>query len=187
MGTEIERKFLVKDTSFMEAATGCRHIVQGYLCRESGRTVRVRINDDKAWLTIKGKSTGDGLSRTEWEYEIPVEEARPMMDLCSGKLIDKHRYIVPAEPVESASHADSATSAASTVPAASAAPAASADSTGKRVWEVDVFHGAHEGLIIAEIELGSVDEPFIRPAWLGEEVTGDRRYYNSVLSADNPS
>ncbi len=165
MKTEIERKFLVKDESFKAAAVGCRHLVQGYLSRESGRTVRVRIDDDKAFLTIKSRSTADGTSRSEWEYEIPAEDARSLMTLCPGKIIDKERYIVPAGFGASAGGNTS-----------------KADSG--RFWEVDVFHGAHEGLILAEIELGSSDEPFSRPAWLGQEVTGDRRYYNSVLSAD---
>lgn len=49
-------------------------------------------------------------------------------------------------------------------------------------WEVDVFHGCNEGLVVAEIELTSEDESFERPDWLGEEVTGENRYYNSMLS-----
>ncbi len=53
---------------------------------------------------------------------------------------------------------------------------------GKHVWEVDVFHGDNEGLVMAEIELSDENEPFDRPAWLGKEVTGDKRYYNSYIS-----
>ncbi len=149
--TEIERKFLVVSDGYKRAAERCVHIMQGYICRESGRTVRIRIEDSRAWITIKGRSTDDGLSRSEWEYGIPLDHAREMLRICDGKLIDKHRYIIPA--------------------------------TADRYWEVDEFHGSNEGLVVAEIELGDQNEAFSRPDWLGEEVTGDRRYYNSVLSA----
>lgn len=192
MKTEIEKKFLVRDGGFKDAAVSCRHLVQGYLCRESGRTVRVRIDDDKAWLTVKGRSTADGTSRLEWEYGIPVEEAREMLRLCPGKLIDKDRYIIPAQygaadgGVEHSGMAAGERGAAMCSGAAEGSGAAGGpgESPARRFWEVDVFHGAHEGLIVAEIELGSPDEAFARPSWLGEEVTGDRRYYNSVLSGE---
>lgn len=156
-------------TGFIEESVACHHLVQGYICRESGRTVRVRLEEVLAsarsgsgvieshgYLTIKGRSTADGVSRSEWEYEIPGSDAEGLMGLCTGRIIDKHRYIVPAV-VEGASGLK---------------------------WEVDVFHGVHEGLVLAEIEMDSSDCRFERPNWLGEEVTGDRRYYNSVLSAE---
>lgn len=146
---EIERKFLVKDGSFKETATESHRMAQGYICSESGRTVRVRISDSMAWLTIKGPSTDNGLSRFEWEKEIPVDEARQLMKLCKEGIIDKTRYIVPF---------------------------------GGHRFEVDEFHGDNEGLTMAEIELQNESEPFGRPGWLGQEVTGDRRYYNSMLS-----
>lgn len=148
-GIEIERKFLVKDDGFKAEAVESHHLVQGYICRESGRTVRVRIADDRAYLTIKGRSSDNGMSRFEWETGIPVGDARRLLALCQGGTVDKTRYIVPVS---------------------------------ERKWEVDEFHGDNEGLVVAEIELGSEDEPFGRPSWLGEEVTGDRRYYNSMLS-----
>ena len=69
--TEIERKFLVNGDAFMREAVESHRLVQGYICRESGRTVRVRIADDKAYLTIKGRSSDNGMSRMEWEMEIP--------------------------------------------------------------------------------------------------------------------
>ena len=150
--TETERKFLVKDDSYKKMATASIRMQQGYICRESGRTVRVRIAGERAWLTIKGASTDDGLSRYEWEKEIPADEAAELMKLCQGaKTIDKTRHIVPFED---------------------------------HVFEVDEFHGANVGLTVAEIELENASEPFSRPEWLGEEVTGDRRYYNSMLIAD---
>lgn len=153
---------MVSGTGFIEESVARSHLVQGYICRESGRTVRVRLEEamgvdgevpeSRGRLTIKGRSTADGVSRSEWEYEIPGSDAEGLMGLCTGRIIDKHRYIVPA-------------------------------GDGMK-WEVDVFHGVHEGLVLAEIEMERGDCQFDRPDWLGEEVTGDRRYYNSVLSAE---
>ena len=147
MATEIERKFLVAG-DFRSEATGKTRIVQGYICSEKGRTVRVRILGDKGYLTVKGASSPSGLSRYEFESEVPLEDAEQMLRLCEPGAIDKERYLVPC---------------------------------GQHTWEVDVFHGSNEGLILAEIELSAEDEPFERPAWLGKEVSGDRRYYNSML------
>ena len=123
--------------------------MQGYICSDPGRTVRVRVRGDKGFLTIKGQSSEDGLSRFEWEKEIPVSEALELMNLCVSGVIDKTRYLVPC---------------------------------GDHTYEVDVFHGANEGLVLAEIELSDELEAFEKPSWLGEEVTGDMRYYNSMLS-----
>lgn len=91
MAKEIERKFLVDDMSFMGMATGSRHIVQGYLSRKP--TVRVRICDDRAFLTVKSRNLG--VTRSEWEYEVPLEDAREMMKLCTEDLIEKTRWLVP--------------------------------------------------------------------------------------------
>lgn len=152
MALEIERKFLVAGDFHAEAASHTR-IVQGYICSERGRTVRVRLRstdaEGKGYLTIKGPSLDGGLSRYEFEKEISVDEALSLLRLCQPGIIDKVRWLVPM--------ADGHT------------------------FEVDEFHGENEGLIMAEVELGAPDEPFLRPAWLGEEVTGDRRYYNSQL------
>ena len=144
---EIERKFLVSG-DFKASAVEAFHIVQGYLSTSAGVTVRVRTKGDKAYLTIKGKTSESGLSRFEWEKEISVDEAAGLLALCGGKVIDKTRYIVPF---------------------------------GGHVFEVDEFHGDNVGLIMAEVELSSEDEEFGKPEWLGEEVTGDKRYYNSQL------
>lgn len=149
MAQEIERKFLVKDDSYKQMASSFSHIVQGYICRTSGRTVRVRMRDEKAYLTIKGASLDGGLSRYEWEYEISSDEALELMQLCESGVIDKVRYLVPY---------------------------------GGHTFEVDEFFGDNEGLVMAEVELDAVDEEFERPPFLGEEVTGDRRYYNSCLT-----
>lgn len=151
MSQEIERKFLVKDEGYKQMASSFSRIVQGYICRTSGRTVRVRIRNEKGFLTIKGPSPDGGISRYEWEHEIPLEEALELMHLCQEGSIDKVRYLVPYEG---------------------------------HTFEVDEFFGDNAGLVIAEVELESADEPFARPPFLGCEVTGDRRYYNASLTVN---
>ncbi len=148
MATEIERKFLVLDDSYKREAF-CKHsISQGYICSDRGRTVRIRIRDDKGFLTIKGPSADGGLSRYEFEQEIPIDDARHLMTLCQPGIIDKTRWLVRS---------------------------------GSHTFEVDEFHGDNDGLVIAEVELKSSDEEFTKPAFVGTEVTGDRRYYNAQL------
>ena len=147
MAREIERKFLVSG-DFKQEAVDSFHLVQGYISADPDRTVRVRIKGAHGYLTIKGRSSADGLSRYEWEKEIPVEEARELMSLCGPGVIDKTRYHVPC-----CGH----------------------------TFEVDEFYGSNQGLVLAEIELQDEQEAFQKPSWLGEEVTGDIRYYNSML------
>lgn len=144
---EIEHKFLVSGP-YKHLATDISHIVQGYLSDDPERTVRIRIRDDEAFITIKGPSSSDGLSRLEWEQPIPLDQARQLLALCLPGTIDKHRHIVPYE--------------------------------GHR-WEVDEFHGHLEGLTLAELEVPSADTEFAIPPFLGPEVTGNPRYYNSQL------
>lgn len=149
MAKEIERKFLVKDNSFDLSATERRHVRQTYLSARPEATVRLRVCDDRAWITVKGRNAG--AVRDEWEYEIPVADAEDMASrLTGGWSIDKTRCIVIH---------------------------------GGRRWEVDVFHGRHEGLILAEVELEDAGAAVEIPPFIGEEVTGDPRYYNSVLSS----
>lgn len=148
MHIETERKFLVRNEDYKALAAKKLMMAQGYLASDGGRTVRVRISGDEGYLTVKGPSA-DGISRSEWEYGIPAQDALEMMKLCDG-IVEKTRWIVPAGE--------------------------------GRVFEVDEFHGDNDGLVEAEIELGSPDEEFVRPDWLGKEVTGDRRYYNSSLA-----
>ena len=152
MPQEIERKFLVTDDSYKRLATSSSHITQGYIFSGKGRTVRVRIRDEKGYLTIKGPSDKAGLSRYEWEKEIDLQDAEDLMKLCEPGVIDKVRYLIPS---------------------------------GKHIFEVDEFFEENVGLIMAEVELASEDEPFEKPAFIGKEVTGDRRYYNSHLR-ENP-
>ncbi|MFV8321700.1 CYTH domain-containing protein [Flavobacterium sp. LB3P21] len=148
---EIERKFLVTDDSFKAVAFAQNHIAQGYLSSAPERTVRVRIKGDKGYLTIKGISNDSGMSRFEWEKEIPVTEAKELLLLCEKGVIDKTRFEVKQ---------------------------------GNHVFEIDEFYGENEGLIVAEIELGSETETFEKPNWLGEEVTNINRYYNAYLSTN---
>lgn len=145
--TEIERKFLVSG-DFKSEVFNSERIMQGYLCSGTGRTVRVRVRGERGYLTIKGPAKG--LTRFEWEKEIPVEEAKQLMELCEPGAIDKIRHLVRASD--------------------------------GHIWEVDEFFGDNAGLVEAEIELDSEEEGFVKPAWVGEEVTGDRRYYNSSLT-----
>ena len=148
MAIEIERKFLIKG-SFMQYVKQSSRIVQGYLSHADGVTVRVRIRGEKGFITVKGPSESGGLSRNEFEYEIPVAEAETMLSFCTKGVIEKVRHLIPQ---------------------------------GEHTWEVDVFAGENEGLVMAEIELKSENEPFSKPDWLGKEVTGIGRYYNSSLS-----
>lgn len=148
MAQEIERKFLVRG-DFKSLAYASERIVQGYLSSVPERTVRVRIKGEKGFLTIKGAADEQGVSRYEWEKEIPANEAQELMQLCEPGVIDKVRYLVKC---------------------------------GTHVFEVDEFRGENAGLILAEVELQAAAEDFEHPEWLGEEVTGDKCYYNSMLS-----
>ena len=152
MPLEIERKFLVLDDSYKNLATSSSHIKQGYIYSGKGKTIRVRIRDERGYLTIKGPSDKAGLCRYEWEKEVDLHDAEELMRLCEPGIIDKTRYIIPS---------------------------------GKHTFEVDEFFGENQGLVMAEVELVSEEEPFEKPPFIGEEVTGDRRYYNSHLR-DNP-
>ena len=147
-GMEIERKFLVRNDAYKREAYAARHILQGYINSGRGCTVRVRLRDDEAFLTIKGLSLDGGLSRYEFEKAITRDEGEHLMQLCEPGIIDKTRYLVDFEG---------------------------------HTFEVDEYHGDNDGLVIAEVELHAADEPFTKPDFIGDEVTGDRRYYNSHL------
>ena len=146
---EIERKFLVKSKAFKAESFKNTRIIQGFLNTHKDRTVRVRLKGENGFLTVKGVSSKNGLSRFEWEKEISNLEAEALLKLCEPTIIDKVRYEVKVK---------------------------------NHIFEVDEFSGENEGLIIAEIELNSENETFDKPDWLGKEVTGDIRYYNSQLS-----
>jgi len=147
MAVEIERKFLVTpelwDNLTKPDGLEC---IQTYLLKDDYRTVRVRVLGDKGFITFKGKTVG--FSKPEFEYQVPVNEAKEMIQLFGETTITKTRYLFPQ---------------------------------GKHTWEVDVFYGDNEGLIVAEIELSSEDETFSLPEWIAEEVTGDYKYSNSNI------
>jgi adenylate cyclase len=147
MGIESERKFLVKG-DFKSFANKRDSIIQAYLSTDPERTIRIRIKEERAFLTIKGIQPAGTISRNEWEIEVPLKDAMEMISICLPGIIEKTRYYVPL---------------------------------GKHTFEVDEFHGKNEGLLIAEVELGSGDEILQKPEWLGEEVTGNPFYFNSNL------
>jgi adenylate cyclase len=145
MGVEIERKFLLAGDGWR--ALGQPVLLrQGYLSSDPARVVRVRVEGDQAYMTIKGKSVG--ATRGEWEYPIPLADANELLALCEQPIVEKFRRKI--------------------------------EFAGK-VWEVDEFLGANQGLVVAEIELVSEDQPFDKPDWIGDDVTHDARYFNSSL------
>ncbi|MEJ6792502.1 MAG: CYTH domain-containing protein [Lacinutrix sp.] len=146
---EIERKFLVKSQDFKKDSHKKYKIVQGFLSTNKKRTVRVRLKGEQGFLTIKGKSSKNGLSRFEWEKEISKQEAESLLSICKKGMIDKICYEVTVK---------------------------------NHTFEIDEFLKDNKGLIIAEVELNSEKESFEKPNWLGEEVTGVLKYYNSQLS-----
>ena len=144
---EIERKYLVKNeihevVKYLQS----KKIKQGYISDSDGKTVRVRTKGDKGYLTIKGKT--EGISRDEFEYEIPHDDALKLLANFCPKFLEKERFELIV---------------------------------GEKKWEIDLFHGKLEGLIVAEIELESEEEVFELPAWIDREVSGDMQYYNSKL------
>lgn len=146
MPREIERKFLPKSDTWRSQVWESRAMSQGYLASGGRLSVRVRVAGNDAWLNIK--AGGLVASRQEYEYPVPLDEARELLALAEGPLIEKTRHLVEH---------------------------------GGMTWEIDEFHGENDGLVVAELELDSEDEPFARPPWLGLEVTQHRRYYNVCL------
>lgn len=147
MATEIEYKFLVNREKWDQVEKSQPElIVQGFLMKSKELVIRVRIKGEKGFLTIKGANTG--ISRSEFEYEIPLQDAEELMQQFIGKYISKHRYEVIF--------------------------------AGKK-WEVDVFSGKLEGLILAELEVDSADEKISLPDWVTEDVSTNPEYFNAVL------
>ena len=144
---EIERKFTVDLQKWESVVKPLpKQIVQSYLSTNPDCTVRVRIKGSKGFLTIKGKTIG--ISRSEFEYEIPLNDAKQMIASFAEKTLSKLRYEIKV---------------------------------GKHIWEIDVFQGKIEGLIIAEIELKSENETFTKPYWVIDDVSDNIEYYNSRL------
>lgn len=147
MAKEIERKFLVNHDNWRKDVTKSIHYIQGYFTTNASCSIRIRVSGDKADLNIKSATLG--ITRTEYEYPLPLEDANEMLDhLCNKPLLEKTRYYVQHQG---------------------------------HLWEIDVFTGDNEGLIVAEIELKSAEEKFSLPDWAGKEVSDDPRYYNVCL------
>lgn len=150
MGLEIERKFLLKTGAPLPDSDMVLNIQQAYIANDNGVSVRIRlVNMEEAYLTIKKAITDDLGIRSEFEYQIPVEDAIEMMQLSHYIKIVKQRHIIM---------------------------------DGGRKWEVDFFLEENEGLIIAELELPSLEERVVIPDWIGAEVTSDPRYLNNHLA-----
>lgn len=147
MSQEIEHKFLVTG-DFLKDIKKSTNIVQGYLSSVPERTVRIRIKDQQGFITIKGIGDISGLSRYEWEKEIPIKEAKDLLKICEPGVIDKTRHLAIIDGF---------------------------------TFEIDEFHGDNQGLIIAELEVNEIGVKFPKPIWLGKEVTGQSKYYNSML------
>ena len=164
---EIERKFLVLNEEYKQLATKHYTIVQGYICKEPDHTVRVRIRteengDSVAYLTIKSKPNANGFSRFEWEKEIDVTDAKQLLDMCLPGVIEKTRWLIPIpHPLHLTPY--------------------TATESPHLTWEVDEFHGRLKGLVIAELELEKEDQAYEKPCFVGEEVTGNPRYYNANM------
>lgn len=148
MGTEIERKFLVRGEDWRHAVHGRVQYRQGYLANSETCSVRVRIGADEARLNVKSATAGT--TRLEFEYVLPLADAETMLrELCIDAPVEKTRHLLRHDG---------------------------------RLWEVDVFEGANEGLVVAEVELDAADEAIALPPWVGDEVTDDVRYYNAALA-----
>ncbi|WP_421920279.1 CYTH domain-containing protein [Marinifilum sp.] len=144
MALEIERKFLVHQNRLVLPKKG-KQLIQGYIWSDPEKSLRIRISDQQAFLTIKAGN--DILNRTEFEYDIPLNDAKELLLLCDAK-IEKTRYLIEHH---------------------------------KHIWELDVFHGANNGLIVAEVELSSADEQIQFPDWIAQEVSNDPKYLNVSL------
>ncbi|AEG05611.1 CYTH domain-containing protein [Sinorhizobium meliloti WSM1022] len=150
MAKEIERKFLVATDGWRQHADKGIRLRQAYVVTMEDRSVRVRIHGNKrARLTIKiGKSA---LVRNEYEYDLPMNDARELLTQAIGIVIEKRRFRIPHKGF---------------------------------TWEVDVYEGALEGLTVAEVEMKRETDLPNLPAWLGREITGDRRYSNQALATE---
>ncbi|MBZ0162619.1 MAG: CYTH domain-containing protein [Notoacmeibacter sp.] len=148
MAKEIERKFLVAGDSWREASDSGTMILQAYVAMQNGNSVRVRImGDGSAMLAVK--TGGSAMVRDEFEYPVPVGDARRMMECCVGDVIDKVRHLLVHKGF---------------------------------IWEIDVYRGALEGIIVAEVEMETIDDNPPLPDWIGREITGEPAYSNVSLA-----
>lgn len=153
MAKEVERKFLVRDDGWRAEVASSSDFLQAYVAAMDDRSLRVRLMDgERAALTLK---IGTGMiSRDEFEYAIPVTDAREMIAAAVGIVLEKTRYKVDHKGF---------------------------------TWEIDVYHGTYAGLVVAEVEMEDEEQQPALPAWIGQEVTGDRRYSNQVMASEDLS
>ncbi|RWY56954.1 CYTH domain-containing protein [Mucilaginibacter gilvus] len=150
MAIEIERKFLVNRAKWNALAKPEGKLFkQGYILSDDKRTVRIRVTDEAAYLTLKGSTTG--ISRNEYEYTIPIADGHEILSGLTVSSIEKVRYEI---------------------------------NFAGNTWEVDIFSGDNDGLIVAEIELEHEEQAFEKPDWVADEVTDDHRYSNASLSVN---
>jgi CYTH domain-containing protein len=143
---EIERKYLLESMDWKrEPIQSLTNIKQAYLFEDQHKSIRIRIRADKAFLTIK---MGQGITRNEFEYLIPVTDAEEMIEKASLLYLEKDRYVIHYNGND---------------------------------WEIDVFKGKYEGLVLAEIELANENDEIQLPPWIGKEVTNDPSYLNVNL------
>ena len=159
MALEIERRFLVVGPDWRRHVAWQQQVQQGYLSQGGdGLTLRVRISSsptqpDAAWLTLKAPplqpySGPDGLVRQEFEYRIPLSDARSLLAL-TGQQVCKQRYGLGLDGGD---------------------------------WVVDVFTGANQPLVVAEVELEQAEQPLEPPGWCGPELTGRHELSNAALA-----
>lgn len=153
MAKEIERKFLVKDDGWRAEVTSSSDFIQAYIVTMDDRSLRVRLMDDeRASMTLKiGRRL---ISRDEFEYTIPVADAKELISNALGLVLQKTRYEVEHEGF---------------------------------VWEIDVYAGVYAGLVVAEVEMDDEEQDPALPSWIGKEVTGDPRYSNQMMAAEDMS
>jgi CYTH domain-containing protein len=153
MAKEIERKFLVKDDGWRAEVTSSSDFIQAYIVTMDDRSLRVRLMDDeRASMTLKiGRRL---ISRDEFEYTIPVADAKELISNALGLVLQKTRYEVEHEGF---------------------------------VWEIDVYAGVYVGLVVAEVEMDDEEQDPALPSWIGKEVTGDPRYSNQMMAAEDMS
>ena len=147
MKKEIERKFIVLDNTYKSLGAP-KYCIQGYIQSTNKPLIRIRIIDNQSFLTIK--SNLGGITRLEYEYQIPNEDAKKLLEsFCEKSIVEKNRYFIDYKST---------------------------------LWEVDEFLNDNDGLVIAEVELNSENQPYAKPDWIGQEVSTDKKYYNCNLA-----
>ena len=147
MKKEIERKFIILGSSYKDLGD-YKHCIQGYIPSTNKPLIRIRTIGNQSFLTMK--SDVNGITCLEYEYKIPNQDAKDIMELfCKQSIVEKNRYRIRYKST---------------------------------LWDVDEFLGENEGLVVAEVELNSENQPYNKPDWIGQEVSTDKKYYNCNLA-----